>query len=112
MPLHDCNTCDKKELCPLVDIAPWLNEHEAEVDGVLKSVTEVAGKAADPMLQMFDVSCDNLVAHLLTIQLVAVLQAIFLIGYQGRVIRQIDFIGTIGNQLLNIINTVAKADRT
>lgn len=33
MPTHDCSNCDIEE-CPIREIAPWLNEHEDEVDVV------------------------------------------------------------------------------
>lgn len=32
MPTHDCSICEAAGKCPIESIAPWLNEHEAEVD--------------------------------------------------------------------------------
>ncbi len=33
--MHNCSTCKATGQCPLESIAPWLNEHETEVDQAL-----------------------------------------------------------------------------
>uniref|UniRef100_A0A6M3JGV2 Putative NADH-ubiquinone oxidoreductase n=1 Tax=viral metagenome TaxID=1070528 RepID=A0A6M3JGV2_9ZZZZ len=38
MSIHDCPTCPAKGNCPLEPYAPWLNEHETEVNQYIGEV--------------------------------------------------------------------------
>ncbi len=44
MPTHDCSICEASGTCPIENIAPWLNEHEAETEMALH---DKANKMAD-----------------------------------------------------------------
>ena len=45
MPTHDCSICKATDKCPITDIAPWLNDHEDEVDKATKDEAKVLAQA-------------------------------------------------------------------
>jgi len=82
MPTHDCSICYKTETCPIVGIADWVNEHEDEVNGAVRSQAEEISKACD-----LAASASVSIALGGGIEMLASLVAsIFILGYQkGRV---------------------------
>jgi len=38
--MHDCSKCGHTEECPIVQIAPWLNDHERETEDAVRGEKE------------------------------------------------------------------------
>ena len=45
MPTHDCSICKATDKCPITGIAPWLNDHEDEIDKATKDEAIILAKA-------------------------------------------------------------------
>lgn len=45
MPTHDCSKCEAAGTCPLESIAPWLNDHEEEIQGAANDQAESLARA-------------------------------------------------------------------
>ena len=79
MPTHDCSKCKVSGECPIEDIAPWLNEHENEVqeaatDQKLKLAEVCAGVSMHNPIMLL---CASDLAHAVTL--------VFYLGYhKGR----------------------------
>ena len=76
---HNCSDCPDKDHCALVDIAPWLDEHEDEIARAKVDCTDSVSKVILDFLEYYDLP--NPVITLLTLAF----KQVFLIGYhKGR----------------------------
>ena len=76
---HNCSTCHDKDHCALVDIAPWLDEHEDEIDRAKHDCVDSVTKVIEAFLDYYNLP--TLAVSVLT----AAFKRAFLIGYhKGR----------------------------
>ena len=79
--LHDCTKCSKTGTCPIYPIAPWINEHMAEIETAFK-------EEGQSMVKLYKMCSVNLAQATTPIEQAAAFKLAFLyafmIGYHRR----------------------------
>lgn len=50
---HDCDKCDKSDVCPAFNVIPWIDEHKGELEEASDRQREAISAACATFIEMF-----------------------------------------------------------